>query len=182
MFRAQKTVHGMIHEAIVNPFDLAGDAFELETQPLWNGSAAGVFSGTLDGDPVQFPDVEAVINHGTAAGSHDAFSLMFLIQPIAKGRPSIDPIDIQMVDHAAEMSMVPDARIKSAVVGVLLLPVDDGSFNCWCRTNGVNPGVPPPDMIAVGIQELEQFVSILTVDKAQFRFFINAATKHTQAV
>ena len=85
MFGTQKPIHGMIHEAIMNPFDLAGDAFELEAQTFGDRAAAGVLGGALDRDPVQFPDIETVINQRVATGGHDAFALVPGVQPIPEG-------------------------------------------------------------------------------------------------
>ena len=84
----------MVNVAVMNPFDFTRDAFQLESQTLRNRTAAGVFGGALDGDAVEFPDIEAVINHRAATGRHDAFALVSGIQPIAQGRPTVCPINV----------------------------------------------------------------------------------------
>ena len=155
----------MVNVAVMNPFDFTRDAFQLESQTLRNRTAAGVFGGALDGDAVEFPDIEAMINHRAATGRHDAFALVSGIQPIAQGRPTVGPINIQMIDHSAKPSLIPDAGIKPTVVCVLLLPVGDGPFDRRRCANDIHPWMPAPDMIPVGIQELEQFFTVLTVNQ-----------------
>lgn len=151
---------------IMNPFNLTGDALQLEAQSLRDRPAGGVFGRTFNGDPVQFPDIETMVDHGAATCGHNAFALMPGIQPIAKGCPTVDPINVQVVDHAAKLGVMPDARKKSAVVGVLLLPVGDRPFRRGRRLNQIHPWVPLPDVIPVGRDQLEQCFRMLTVNQA----------------
>ncbi len=145
----------MVNMAIINPFDFPRDSFQRETQTLRYRAAAGVFGGALDGDPVEFPDIKAVINHRAATSRHDTSSLVPGIQPIGQGCPMVRPINIQMVDHPAKLSFMPNAGVKPSIVCVLLLPAGDDPFTRQWRTNEIHPGMPAPDMLSVGIKKFE---------------------------
>ena len=145
----------MIHKAVVDPFDLAGDAFQLESQAFGNRAATRVFRGALDGDAVQLPDIETMFNQRAATGGHDAFSLVAGVQPITQRRPTVRPIHIQMIDYAAEPALISDRRIKPAIIRILLLPIDDCALDCGGRTNGVHPRMPLPDVLSIGLNEFE---------------------------
>ena len=73
----------MINVVIMEPFNATDDPIKLEPQTFWNRAAADVFSGTFDGDTVEFPGSEAVSDHCPAARRHDPLSLMCFVQPIA---------------------------------------------------------------------------------------------------
>ena len=119
----------MVNVVIVQPFRLANDSFERESQTLGYGAAAGIFGGALDSDAIHFPRRESMKNECATACSHDALSLMGLVQPIAESSPAVCPIDIHMVDHSAEASFEPRAGAKSSVVCEMLEPSRDEPFH-----------------------------------------------------
>ena len=62
----------MIHKPIVQPFNPANDALELESQTLRNTAAAPVFDGTLDRNAIEIPFLKRMNDKGAAACRHDA--------------------------------------------------------------------------------------------------------------
>jgi len=119
----------MVDVMIMDPLNLARNSLQLETQAFRDGAARGVFGRAFNRDPVELPDLETMIDHRAATGGHDAPALVPGVQPIAKGRPAVDPIHIQMVDDPAKLALMPDPREKSAIVGVLLEPVANGPLH-----------------------------------------------------
>jgi hypothetical protein len=61
---------------------------------------------------------------------------------------------------------MPDAGKKSAIIGVLLLPVGDGAFHRHSRLNEIDPRVPFPDMLPIGRDNLEDFFRVLAVNQS----------------
>jgi hypothetical protein len=101
----------------MQPFRPAYDALKLEAETLGNPATAGVPARALDGDAVQFKRMEGVRYKYPASSRHDAPALASSIQPIAQHGRAIQPIYIQMVDDAAEFPFMPDAGMKSPVLG-----------------------------------------------------------------
>lgn len=177
-FGLQQTIDGMIDVLVMQPFALPNDAFELESEAFGNCAAAGVFGSALNGNAVELPGMETVLNHRPAARGHDSLSLMPLIQPIGEGSAAVGPIQIEMIDDATKTVFEPDAHVKSAVFGRLLPP----DFHCpldidW-RTENIHPRMPAAQIRPVDLQQLKQFRAVLEINQTEFRLFIRGAVKH----
>src|SRR5580698_4613920 len=151
----QQAVDRVVRKMVMEPFDIADDSLQLESQVFRNFAAARIFRGAFDGEAIEFPGVEAMRDEGPAARRHDALSLVPRIKPIAQDRAAVQPVDAEVADHSAEPAVEPDAGVNRAVDGGLLLPDGDGFVHIAHRTQEVQLGLPAAQMPAVGIDEFE---------------------------
>lgn len=168
----------MIGEVVMQPFRSANDAFKFEAEPLRNPATAGVLTRALDGDAVQIKREEGVRDKSPAGGGHDAPALAGFIQPVAQNSRAVQPVNIQMVDYAAERPFMPDARVKSAVFGKLLQPSGDEAVQISGGIDEVNPRMPWSQVVAVGVHDLEQVAAMQVLNQPQFDLTVNITGKH----
>ena len=142
MVRTQQAIYRVVNVAIMQPFDLADNTFQLESQSLGDGPTARICGGAFDGNAVEFPRVKDVKQHRPATSGHDALALMRGIQPIAQCHPTVWPVQVQMTDHAAKLSLEPDARRDPPMTGILLLPDVNDSGDIRRRVQRVHPRMP----------------------------------------
>lgn len=168
----------MIREVVMEPFCSTNDALKFEAKTFGNAAAAGVPTRALDGDAVQFQRVERVRYKCPASSRHDAPALVGFIQPIAQHGRAIHPINIQMVDDTAEFPFMPDAGMKSPVLGELLQPTGDEAVQIRGGPYEINPRMPRSQVVPIGIHDPEQLPAVRMLDQPQIDLPINFVRKH----
>lgn len=176
--RLQQSINGVVGVMIVQPFDAANDAVELEAEPFGNGAAPVIFHRTLNRDAVQLPSIETMNQQRVATRRHDALALMTFIEPITQGRPTVRPVHVEMINRAAKCSIEPDACVKAPVVRVLGLPHGDGALTIRLRIQQIHPPVPSPQIGPVGMEHAKKFFGMRVTNQTHLGAFVDGTTKH----
>ena len=103
----------MIDKAVIQPLDLAHDAFVREAQTAGDGATALVASGAANLQPVKPPNVKPVLNQRAHRICHDAGSLVRLSQPIADAGRAILPVDVDEARHANQLTAQPHTQFEA---------------------------------------------------------------------
>ena len=72
-----------------------------------------------------------------------------------------------MVDGAAELAFMPNAGMEAPVGGELLEPSGDEAVHIRAGAGQINPGMPPAQVVAIGIQDLKKLAAVRVLNQPQ---------------